>query len=99
VAEAATRLTTIEPIVSVLAERIGTEVMPTAHRVWETSGAPAAVAEEFDARTGWGELNSALHRLAMALLCAAGEPDQPPEATAPNWYPAPEVLTREGLDT
>ena len=49
----------------------------------------ASVGEEFDARTGWRELNSTLHRLAMALLCAAGEPDQPPEANAPDWYSDP----------
>lgn len=86
VAQAATCLTAIEPVLSALAERIGTEVMPTARRVWEGSGAPASVGEEFDARTGWRELNSTLHRLAMALLCAAGEPDQPPEANPPSWF-------------
>lgn len=69
-----------------MAERIGSQVMPTARQVWEASGAPAAVAEEFDARTGWRELNSTLHRLAMTLMCAAGEPDQPPESSRPHWF-------------
>lgn len=86
VAEAQMCLATIEPILSAVAGKIGTEVMPTARRVWEVSGAPASVGEEFDARTGWRELNSTLHRLAMALLCAAGEPDQPPEANPPSWF-------------
>jgi hypothetical protein len=89
VAQAATCLTAIEPVVAAVAERIGTQVMPTARRVWEGSGAPASVGEEFDARTGWRELNSTLHRLAMALLCAAGEPDQPPEPNSPDWYSEP----------
>lgn len=86
VTEALICLATVEPAVAALAERIGTGVMPTARRVWEQSGAPASVGEEFDARTGWRELNSGLHRLAMALLCAAGEPDQPPEAHPPSWF-------------
>lgn len=86
VAAAITCLSAIEPVVTALAERIGTGVMPTARRVWEGDEVPAAVGEEFDARTGWRELNSTLHRLAMALLCAAGEPDQPPEANPPSWF-------------
>lgn len=85
VAEAVACLAAIEPGVTALAERIGIGVMPTARRVWEQSGAPASVGEEFDSRTGWRELNSGLHRMAMALLCAAGEPDQPPEANPPPW--------------
>lgn len=89
VAEAASCLAAIEPVLSAVAERIGTDVMPTARGVWEVSGAPASVGEEFDARTGWRELNSALHRLAMTLLCAAGEPDQPPEANRPDWFHDP----------
>jgi len=89
VAAAASSLAAIEPVLSAVAERIGTDVMPTARGVWEVSGAPASVGEEFDARTGWRDLNSTLHRLAMALLCAAGEPDQPPEATRPNWFQDP----------
>jgi hypothetical protein len=75
--------------VSAVAERIGTDVMPTARQVWEVSGAPASVGEEFDTRTGWRDLNSTLHRLAMTLLCAAGEPDQPPEADRPPWFHDP----------
>lgn len=86
IADALTCLTAIEPVVAAVAERIGTEAMPTAHWVWEVSGAPAAVAEEFDDRTGWRDLSNALHRLAMSLLCAAGEPDQPPDAPPPDWY-------------
>jgi hypothetical protein len=86
VARAAISLAAIEPVVAAVAEHIGTDVMPTARQVWEESGAPAAVGEEFDARTGWSELNSTLHRLAMMLMCAAGEPDQPPEANRPAWY-------------
>lgn len=86
VAEATACLSAIEPVVAALAERIGVAVMPTARRVWEGEGVPAAVGEEFDDRTGWRELNSGLHRLAMALLCAAGEPDQPPEANPPAWF-------------
>jgi hypothetical protein len=86
VAEALACLAVVEPAVAALAERIGSGVMPTARRVWEESGAPASVGEEFDARTGWRDLNSGLHRSAMALLCAAGEPDHPPEANRPAWY-------------
>ncbi|MBI2709095.1 MAG: hypothetical protein HYX34_05300 [Actinobacteria bacterium] len=89
VAEAATCLGALEPVVAAVAERIGTDVMPTARGVWEVSGAPASVGEEFDARTGWRDLNRTLHRLAMTLLCAAGEPDQPPEANRPNWFHDP----------
>lgn len=89
VAQAVTCLAAIEPVLASVAERIGTQIMPTAQGVWEASGAPASVCEEFDARTGWRELNSTLHRLAMTLLCAAGEPDQPPESNRPHWFHDP----------